>query len=119
MSGAPTQQPTLLTSSAGPLYTFSFSFVLMYLVIIDPVQQGDAQMSHPLCQVSAVPELLCGVVDWLYYLDTWILGVASKQLRLLHGRVWDSTIVVNSLSPQMSELVEVCIVTHFTRTLHT
>ena len=37
---------------------------------------------------------------------TWILGVASKQLRLLHGRVVDSTIVVNSLSPQMSELVE-------------
>ena len=37
---------------------------------------------------------------------TWILGVASKQLRLLHGRVGDSTIVVNSLSPQMSELVE-------------
>ena len=40
------------------------------------------------------------------YLDTWILGVASKQLRLLHGRVGDSTIVVNYLSPQMSELVE-------------
>ena len=37
---------------------------------------------------------------------TWILGVASKQLRLLHGRVEDSTIVVNSLSPQMSELVK-------------
>ena len=37
---------------------------------------------------------------------TWILGVASKQLRLLHGRVGDSTIVVNSLSPQMRELVE-------------
>ena len=42
----------------------------------------------------------------LHYLLTWILGVASKQLRLLHGRVGDSTIVVNSLSPQMSELVE-------------
>ena len=42
----------------------------------------------------------------LGYLDTCILGVASKQLRLLHGRVVDSTIVVNSLSPQMSELVE-------------
>ena len=35
----------------------------------------------------------------------WILGVASKQLRLLHGRVGASTIVVYSLSPQMSELV--------------
>ena len=41
-----------------------------------------------------------------YYLDTWILGVVSKQLRLLHGRVGDSTTSVNSLSPQMSELVE-------------
>ena len=37
---------------------------------------------------------------------TWILGAASKRLRLFHGRVGDSTIVVNSLSPQMSELVE-------------
>ena len=38
---------------------------------------------------------------------TWILGVASKQqLRLLHDRVRDSTTVVNSLSPQMSELVK-------------
>ena len=37
------------------------------------------------------------------YLDTWS---ASKQLRLLDGRVGDSTTVVNSLSPQMSELVE-------------
>ena len=42
----------------------------------------------------------------LTYLLTWIFGVASKQLRLLHGRVGDSTIVVNSLSPQMRELVE-------------
>ena len=36
----------------------------------------------------------------------YLLGVASKQLRLPHGRVGDSTIVVNSLSSQMSELVE-------------
>ena len=40
------------------------------------------------------------------YLLTWIPGVASKQLRLVHGRVGDSTTVVNSLSPQMSDLVE-------------
>ena len=33
------------------------------------------------------------------YLDTWILGVASKQLRLLHGRVEDSTILVKFLEP--------------------
>ena len=36
----------------------------------------------------------------------YLLRMASKQLRLLHGRVGDSTTVVNSLSPQMSELVE-------------
>ena len=40
------------------------------------------------------------------YLLGYLIGVASKQLRLLHGRVGDSTIVVNSLSPQMRELVE-------------
>ena len=37
---------------------------------------------------------------------TWILGLVLKQLRLLHGRIGDSTTSVNSLSPQMSELVE-------------
>ena len=42
-------------------------------------------------------------IYWDSYLD---IGVASKQLRVLHGRVGDSTIVVNYLSPQMSELVE-------------
>ena len=55
LSGAPTPQQTSLTSPAGMVYTFSFSFVLIYLVIIDPVQQGDALMSHRLCQVSDVP----------------------------------------------------------------
>ena len=40
------------------------------------------------------------------YLLTCILEVASKQLRLLHSQAGDSTTVVNSLSPQMSELVE-------------
>ena len=40
------------------------------------------------------------------YLLTWILAVASEQLWLLHSRVGDSTTVVNSLSPQMSELVK-------------
>ena len=45
------------------------------------------------------------------YLLTWILGVSSKLLmRLLHGRVEDSTTVVNSLSPRMSELVEDAVV---------
>ena len=48
------------------------------------------------------PYLMMG---WMLTL-TWILGVASQQLKLLRGRVGDSTIVLNSLSPQMSELVE-------------
>ena len=38
--------------------------------------------------------------------STWILGVVSKQLRLLHGRVEASTTPVNSLSTQMGKLVE-------------
>ena len=37
---------------------------------------------------------------------TWILGVVSEQLRLLNDRVGDSTTSVNSLSPQISELVK-------------
>ena len=55
VSGSPTQQQTSLTSPAGMVYTFSFSFVLVCLVIIDPVQHLDLDLSHPLCQVSAVP----------------------------------------------------------------
>ena len=39
---------------------------------------------------------------WFVTLVVWVV---SKQLRL-HGRVGDSTTLVNSLSPQMSELVE-------------
>ena len=38
------------------------------------------------------------------YLDTW--SGFKAAIRLLHGRVGDSTTLVNSLSPQMSELVE-------------
>ena len=52
------------------------------------------------CSLSLMFDLL---FTWIL---TWILGVASKQLRLLHGQVRDSTTVVNSLSPQMSELVK-------------
>ena len=52
-------------------------------------------------------DMNCSITSYITNsLYTWILGVASKQLRLLHGRVGDSTILVNSLSPQMSELVE-------------
>ena len=43
-----------------------FVIVLMGWVIIDPVQQRDGQLRHHLCQVSAVLDILCGVVSWLY-----------------------------------------------------
>ena len=67
MSGSPSQQQTSLTFPAGMVYTFSFSFVLVCLVIIDPVQQSDAQLSHPLCQVSVVPVTVwCSVLAILY-----------------------------------------------------
>ena len=46
-------------------------------------------------------------IKWIL---TWVLGVVSKQLRLLHGWVGDSTTFVNSLSSQMSELVEDAVV---------
>ena len=52
------------------------------------------------CAQSINSESLC----------TWILGVVSKHLRLLHEWVVDSTISVKSLSPQMSELVEYAVV---------
>ena len=45
-------------------------------------------------------------IVFIFFFLRYSLGVASKQLRLLHGRVGDSTTVVNSLSFQMSELVE-------------
>ena len=76
----------------------------------------DASMFYRSFVVASLKELSCLINydDVLLklvclinrYLDTWILGVVSKQLRLLHGRVGDSTTSVNSLSPQMSELVE-------------
>ena len=37
--------------------------------------------------------------QFIPYLLTWILGVASKQLRLLHPRVGDSTTVGKFLEP--------------------
>ena len=49
---------------------------------------------------------MLGIINDTLYMDTWVLVVALKQVRLLHGRVGDSTTLVNSLNPQMSELVE-------------
>ena len=71
--GSPTQQQTSLTTPAGMVYTFSFSFVWVCLVIIDPVQQRDAQLSHPLCQVSAVTVWCSGlaILSVVMYLMVW------------------------------------------------
>ena len=40
--------------------------------------------------------------DTILMHHTWILGVVSKQLILLRGRIGDSTNLENSLCPQMS-----------------
>ena len=45
-----------------------------------------------------------GFWDVCTSLDTW--NGFEAAIRLLHGRVGDSTTLVNSLRPQMSELVE-------------
>ena len=62
-----------------------------------------------MCAVRRAP---CGVLvaHWYTWILSWILGLVSKQLRLLRGLVGDSTTLVNSLSPQMSELVEDAVV---------
>ena len=99
MSGSPTQQHTSLTSPAGMVYTFSFSFVLVCLVIIDPVTQGNAQLSHPLCQVSAVPvtvwcsglTTLCVVI----YLIVWWFALDHAGTTTVNTRVGSSIYVTS------------------------
>ena len=90
-SDSPTQQHTSLTSPAGMIYTFSFSFVFVCLVIIDPVQQEDAQLSRPLCQASAVPvtvwcsgvAILCAVM----YLMVWRFALNYEGTTTVHTRL--------------------------------
>ena len=68
-SGAPTQQQTSLTSPAGPFYTISFIFfVWMCLVIIDPVQQEDVQLSHHICILELLCCVLVGCIVFVYCL---------------------------------------------------
>ena len=68
------------------------------------VTRNSVELIFPYLNVTG---LTCDTSNLFYWpVLTWIIGVASKQLRLLHDRVGDSTTVVNSLSPQMSELVE-------------
>ena len=97
VSGSPTQQQTSLTPSAGMVYTFSFSFVLVCFVIIDPVQQGDAQLSHPICQVSAVPVIVsCSVLAilcWVMYLMVWRFALNHEGTTTVHTRLGTSICV--------------------------
>ena len=92
--GFVTQQQTSLTYPAGMVYTFRFFFALVCLVIIDPVHQGDAQLSHPLCQVSAVPDTvwssglatLCVVM----YLIVWWFALNHAGTTTVHTRLGTS-----------------------------
>ena len=89
------------------VYTFSFSFVLVCLVIIDPVQQGDAQLSHPLCQVSAVPVTVwcCGlaILCVVMYLMVWRFALNHAGTTTVHTRLGTS-ICVTSLHHQIHQL---------------
>ena len=67
-----------------------FPFLWCYIIPIhscNSVEQNRLFRIHLYRTDYAIFILHCFVA----YLDTWILGVASKQLRLLHGRVGDST----------------------------
>ena len=105
VSFSPTQKQISLTSPAGMVYTFSFSFVLVCLVIIDIVEQGDAQLSHPLCQVSAVHvtvwysglAMLSAVVT---YLMVWWFAFNHAGTTIVHTRL-RSSICVTSLATNL------------------
>ena len=80
-------------------FTFSFSFVLVCLVIIDPVQQGDAQLSHPLCQVSAVHVTVwcSGLAIWcvVMYLMVWRFALNRAESTTVHTRLGTSICVTS------------------------
>ena len=71
------------------------------------LDQHPASVHSGLCESLSI-RIKTNFLNIIIYcmLYTSVLGVASKQLRLLRGRGGDSTTVVNSLSPQISELVE-------------
>ena len=68
------------------LHLHFFFFVLTCLVIIDTVQQGDAQLRYHLCQVSAVIDLLCSLVSWLYCVRVLFKPVVMYLLVRLFSR---------------------------------
>ena len=79
------------------VYTFCFSFVLVCLAIIDIVQQGDAQLSHPLCQVSAVPVTVwcSGVVILrvVMYLMVCLFALIHAGTTTVHIRLGTSSVL--------------------------
>ena len=89
-----------------PLYFFPFPlfysclhplFICLVSFLLFPCASVWENLVHEFHLTIAIPNA------WIL---TWILGVASKHLSLLHGRVGDSTTLVNSLSPKMGLLVE-------------
>ena len=81
------------------VYIISFSFVIVSLVIIDPVQQGDSPLNHPHCQVSAVPELLhvwCSMVAILcvvMYLMGCLFALNHAGTTTVHIRLGTSSML--------------------------
>ena len=79
----------------GLCFSFRFSFVLVCLVIIDPVQQGDAQLSHPICQVSAVPVIVScswlAILSVVTYLMVWWFALNHAGTTIVHTRLGTST----------------------------
>ena len=94
----------LKNNSGGYVLVRKFSFAPVELNLNSASHIAIQYMSVHLISVIHINIIID--VSYSDVLKRYLLGVASKQLRLLHGRVEDSTIVVNSLSPQMSELVE-------------
>ena len=100
--GSPTQQEISLTSPAGMVYTFSFSFVLVCLVIIDTVHQGDDQLSHPLlpCQCCTWVTVWCNgaaVLCVVKYLMVRLFAFNHARTTTVH--TWLGTSICVTSSP--------------------
>ena len=89
----------MVCTPAGMVYTFSFSFVLVCLVIMDPVRQGDAQLSHPLSQVSAVPVTVwcsgLAILSVVIYLIVWWFALIHARTTTVHTML-ETSICVTS-----------------------
>ena len=108
--------PALLFYILTPLFLPSSFVYLSYFIPAVPKRE---RLGKHLCMSYPFPiAILNGTYFFLslvqeklnmssgHYLLAWILGVVSKQLSLLQGRVRDYTTLVNSLSSKMRSLVE-------------